>query len=98
MIVRLLGWSAFVIVCQQYGRQVESIQLHFENFEDIAEIVRILNDLNFNRTKNVLAQVVETSLTYLLFSNATEKKDEEAYFQRLNKHLISLVKTKTVFD
>ena len=41
-----------------------------------------------------MAQVVETSLTYLLFTNANEKKDEEAYFQRLNKHLISLVKQK----
>ncbi len=91
---KIIEWSSFVIVCQQYGRQVESIQLHLENFEDISEIIRMLNDLNSNQTKNVLAQVVKTSLTYLLFSNGTEKKDEEAYFQRLNKHLISLVKQK----
>lgn len=91
---KIIEWSSFVIVCQQYGRQAESIQLHLENFEDISEIVRILNVLNSNQTKNVLAQVVKTSLTYLLFSNVTEKKDEEAYFQRLNKHLISLVKQK----
>ena len=90
---KIIEWSAFVMVCQQYGRQVESIQLHLENFEDIAEVVRILNILNSKQTKNVLAQVVETSLTYLLFSNVNEKK-EEAYFQRLNKHLISLVKQK----
>ena len=91
---KIIEWSSFVIVCQQYGRQVESIQLHLENFEDLTEIIRMLNDLNSNQTKNVLAQVVKTSLTYLLFSNVTEKKDEEAYFQRLNKHLISLVKQK----
>lgn len=90
---KIIEWSAFIIVCQQYGRQVENIQLHLENFEDIAEVVRILNILNSKQTKNVLAQVVETSLTYLLFSNVNEKK-EEAYFQRLNKHLISLVKQK----
>ena len=90
---KIIEWSAFVIVCQQYGRKVESIQLHLENFEDITEIVRMLNVLNSTQTKNVLAQVVETSLTYLLFSNVNEKK-EEAYFQRLNKHLISLVKQK----
>ena len=29
-----------------------------------------------------------------MFANTNEKKDEEAYFQRLNKHLISLVKQK----
>jgi len=72
----------------------KAIPIGIENFEDITEIVKMLNDLNSKQTKKVLAQVVETSLTYLLFSNATEKKDEEAYFQRLNKHLISLVKQK----
>ena len=91
---KIIEWSAFVIVCQQYGRKVESIQLHLENFEDITEIVRMLNVLNSTQTKNVLAQVVQISLTYLLFTHANEKKDEEAYFQRLNKHLISLVKQK----
>ena len=51
---KIIEWSAFVIVCQQYGRKVESIQLHLENFEDITEIVRMLNVLNSTQTKNCL--------------------------------------------